>query len=122
MGEVFAGRYELLDPIAAGGMGTVWRVHDRQDGQVKAAKILRQSDAATLLRFMREQSVRIDHSHVVTPLSWAGVDDRVLFTMPLMRGGSVSSLLRRYGALPPYWIARADFTRVAQCHYSSSDC
>ena len=23
MGEVFAGRYELLDPIAAGGMGKV---------------------------------------------------------------------------------------------------
>jgi eukaryotic-like serine/threonine-protein kinase len=24
MGEVFAGRYELIDPIASGGMGTVW--------------------------------------------------------------------------------------------------
>lgn len=104
MGEVFAGRYELLDPIASGGMGTVWRVVDRQDGQVKAAKMLRQADAAMLLRFVREQSMRIDHTHVVTPQSWAGVDERVLFTMPLVRGGSVSTLLRRYGALPPRWI------------------
>ena len=40
MGEVFAGRYELIDPIASGGMGTVWRVLDRTDGQVKAAKVL----------------------------------------------------------------------------------
>ena len=106
MGEVFAGRYELLDPIATGGMGTVWRVHDRTAGEVKAAKMLRQTDAAMLLRFVREQSVRIDHTHVVTPQSWAGVDDRVLFTMPLVRGGSVSGLTKRAGGtLPPRWIA-----------------
>lgn len=106
MGEVFAGRYELLDPIAAGGMGTVWRVLDRTAGDVKAAKVLRQGDAAMLLRFVREQSVRIDHTHVVTPQSWAGVDDRVLFTMPLVRGGSVSGLMKRAGGrLPPRWIA-----------------
>lgn len=105
MGEVFAGRYELLDPVATGGMGTIWRVLDRTDGQLKAAKILRQSDAASLLRFVREQSVRIDHTHVVTPLSWAGVDDRVLFTMPLVGGGSVADLLHEHGALPPRWVA-----------------
>lgn len=104
MGELFAGRYELLDPIASGGMGTVWRVLDHSDGEVKAAKMLRQADAAMLLRFVREQSVRIDHTHVVTPLSWAGVDDRVLFTMPLVRGGSVAGLLKRHGPLAPYWI------------------
>lgn len=106
MGEVFAGRYELIDPIASGGMGTVWRVLDRMDGQVKAAKMLNQSDAAMLLRFVREQSLRIDHTHIVTPQSWAGVDERVLFTMPLVAGGSVSMLIRQYGALPPRWIGR----------------
>lgn len=104
MGEVFAGRYELIDPIASGGMGTVWRVLDHTDGRVKAAKMLRQTDAAMLLRFVREQSMRIDHTHVVTPQSWAGVDDRVLFTMPLVRGGSVAGLIKKYGALPPRWI------------------
>ncbi|WP_028471829.1 serine/threonine-protein kinase [Nocardioides alkalitolerans] len=104
MGEVFAGRYELLEPIGMGGMGTVWTVHDRADDRVKAAKILRQSDAASLLRFVREQSVRIDHPHVVTPESWAGMDDRVLFTMPLVRGGSLSDLLKERGALPLPWV------------------
>jgi eukaryotic-like serine/threonine-protein kinase len=86
-------------------MGSIWRVLDRTDGAVKVAKILRQSDAASLLRFVREQSMRIDHTHVVTPLSWAGMDDRVLFTMPLVRGGSVSDLLRENGALPVRWVA-----------------
>ncbi|QMW65607.1 protein kinase [Mumia sp. ZJ1417] len=105
MGEVFAGRYELLEPIGSGGMGTVWLVHDRRDGVRRAAKMIRQADAALLLRFVREQSVRIDHPHTVTPRGWAGADDTVLFTMDVVRGGSVHDLLRDYGSLPPEWVA-----------------
>lgn len=86
-------------------MGTVWRVWDRRDERFLAAKVLRQVDATSLLRFMREQSLRIDHRHVVMPLGWAGEDDRVLFTMPLMRGGSVATLVGDHGALPVSWVA-----------------
>lgn len=104
VGEVFAGRFELLDPIAEGGMGSVWVVRDRKDGGLYAGKLLRQSDSASLLRFIREQGTRIDHEHVVTPLSWAGEDDRVMFTMPLVRGGSVAHLVGDFGALPLPWV------------------
>ncbi|CAI9415436.1 serine/threonine-protein kinase [Nocardioides sp. T2.26MG-1] len=104
MSEVFARRYELLDPIAEGGMGSVWLVRDQEDGQVKVAKLLRHSDAGSLLRFMREQSTRIHHPHVVTPISWAGEDDTVLFTMPLVRGGSVATLVGDWGPLPEAWV------------------
>lgn len=105
MGEVFAGRYELVDLIGQGGMGTIWRAWDARTEQMVAAKVLRQSDAATLLRFVREQSVRIHHPHVVVPLGWAGEDDRVLFTMPIVRGGSVADLVKDFGALPPLLVA-----------------
>lgn len=105
MGEVFAGRYEFVEPIGHGGMGTVWLVWDRRDKLHRAAKVLRQIDADTLLRFVREQATRIEHEHCVTPRSWAGEDDRVLFTMDLVRGGSVATLLGDYGALPPQWAA-----------------
>lgn len=104
MGQVFAGRYELLEPIADGGMGSVWQVHDRREDDVKAAKILRQQDASSLLRFIREQATRIHHPNVVTPLGWAGEDDAVLFTMPLLRGGSVAMLVSDHGALPEQWV------------------
>lgn len=104
MGEVFAGRFELLEPIAEGGMGSVWVVRDRRDDGVYAGKVLRQSDSSSILRFMREQGTRINHAHVVTPLSWAGEDDRVLFTMPLVRGGSVATLVGDHGALPATWV------------------
>ncbi|MBT9257955.1 serine/threonine protein kinase [Phycicoccus sp. MAQZ13P-2] len=105
MGEVFAGRYELLDVIGEGGMGSVWRVWDRREERVVAAKVLRQSDAVSLLRFVREQAVRVRHPHVLTPLGWAGEDDRVLFTMPVVDGGSVASLVGDHGPLPPLLVA-----------------
>lgn len=105
MGEVFAGRYELLDLIGQGGMGSVWRVHDRREDRVVAAKVLRQSDAASLLRFVRETAFRVQHPHVVTPLGWAGEDDRVLFTMPIVDGGSVATLVGDHGPLPATFVA-----------------
>ena len=101
MGERFAGRYELLDPLGEGGMASVWRVWDAREGRVVAAKVLRQSDAVSLLRFVREQAVRVASPHVLTPLGWAGDDDRVLFTMPIVDGGSVATLVGDYGPLPP---------------------
>lgn len=104
MGEVFAGRIELLEPIAEGGMGSVWVVRDRKDDRLYAGKVLRHSDASSLLRFMREQATRIDHPHVVTPVAWAGEDHRVVFTMPLVRGGSVATLLGDHGALPASYV------------------
>ena len=89
-----------LEPVAMGGMGTVWCVLDRADThQLKAAKILRQSDAASLLRFVREQSVRLNHSHVVSPRR-GPQDGTVLIASDLMRGGSLHSLLGDFGRSP----------------------
>ncbi|HEY4558228.1 MAG TPA: hypothetical protein VIG82_08580 [Enteractinococcus sp.] len=86
MGDVFAGRYELVDPLGEGGTGVVWRVWDHRHQQYAAAKVLRQVDASSLLRFMREQSLRLEHPHILTPTGWAGEHDKVLFTMPIASG------------------------------------
>ncbi|MFE0626823.1 serine/threonine-protein kinase [Streptomyces sp. NPDC058864] len=104
MGEVFAGRYELVDPVGRGGVGAVWRAWDRRRGRYVAAKVLLQSDAHALLRFVREQALRIDHPHVLAPTSWAADDDKVLFTMDLVRGGSLSHLIGDYGPLPARYV------------------
>lgn len=100
MGDVFAGRYELVDPLGEGGVGTVWRAWDRRRRHYCAVKVLRQVDAASLLRFIREQSLRLEHPHVLTPTGWAGEDDKVLFAMPMVRGGSVATLVGDFGPLP----------------------
>ncbi|MDJ1131639.1 serine/threonine protein kinase [Streptomyces iconiensis] len=104
MGEIFAGRYELIDPIGRGGVGMVWRSWDHRRRRYVAAKVLQQSDAHTLLRFVREQALRIDHPHVLAPASWAADDDKVLFTMDLVSGGSLSHLISDYGPLPPTFV------------------
>ncbi|MGW0028406.1 protein kinase domain-containing protein [Streptomyces sp. NPDC003314] len=104
MGEVFAGRYELIDPIGRGGAGAVWRAWDHRRRRYVAAKVLLQSDAHTLLRFVREQALRIDHPHVLAPASWAADDDKVLFTMDLVAGGSLAHVIGDYGPLPPRFV------------------
>ena len=104
MGEIFAGRYELVDPIGRGGVGMVWRAWDHRRRRYVAAKVLQQSDAHTLLRFVREQALRIDHPHVLAPASWAADDDKVLFTMDLVAGGSLAHLIGDYGPLPPAYV------------------
>ncbi|MER7039252.1 serine/threonine protein kinase [Streptomyces microflavus] len=104
MGEVFAGRYELIDPIGRGGVGAVWRAWDHRRRRYVAAKVLQQSDAHTLLRFVREQALRIEHPHVLAPASWAADDDKVLFTMELVSGGSLAHVIGDYGPLPPRFV------------------
>lgn len=104
MGEVFAGRYELIDPIGRGGAGAVWRAWDQRRRRYVAAKVLLQGDAHTLLRFVREQALRIDHPHVLAPASWAADDDKVLFTMDLVGGGSLGHVIADYGPLPPRFV------------------
>lgn len=106
MGELFAGRYELVDPLGqGGGLGSVWRAWDHKRQEYVAAKVLQHADAAALLRFVREQSYLVDHPHVVIPAGWAGEGDRVLFTMRMVCGGSTETLLDAYGTLPPEWVA-----------------
>ena len=105
MGEVFGGRYELIDPIGEGGMGAVWRARDLKLNRFVAAKVLRQSDASALLRFVREQALRVDHPNVIAPLGWIGEDNRVLFTMRIVSGGSLATLIGDHGPLPPRFAA-----------------
>jgi len=103
--QPLAGRYVLIDQIGAGGMGSVWRVWDLRNERFLAAKVLGSHDSSMLLRFVREQSLRIQHPHVVAPSGWAAEDDLVIFTMDLVRGGSVATLLGDHGPLPESYVA-----------------
>ena len=99
-----AGRYVLLDQVGTGGMGSVWRARDLRSGELVAAKVLGAHDSAMLLRFVREQSLRIRHPHLLTPSGWAADDHRVVFGMDLVRGGSLDELLTENGALPASYV------------------
>lgn len=103
MGQVFGGRYELVDQIGHGGSGSVWRVWDHRESAHRAAKLLTQSDSVSLLRFIRETGHRVNHPHVLPPTGWIGEDDRVLLLMDLVTGGSLDTVLADYGPLPDWF-------------------
>ncbi|MGW6054420.1 serine/threonine-protein kinase [Streptomyces sp. NPDC055189] len=101
---LFAGRYVLVDELGRGAFGVVHRAWDIREQRYVAAKMLQQSQAHNLLRFVREGATRIEHPHVVAPSGWAAADDKVLIAMDLVGGGTLASLLGDYGPLPPRYV------------------
>ncbi|MBT2405300.1 MULTISPECIES: serine/threonine-protein kinase [unclassified Streptomyces] len=100
-GGILADRYVLVEPIATGAQGTVWRAVDRRDGAEVAVKVSGGSDVESLWRLVCEQSVRIGHPHVLAPVDWFIREGEAWLVLPLVRGGTVAGLLDDYGALPP---------------------
>ena len=94
-GRVLASRYELVLLLGEGGMGAVYRAHDRELDEVVALKLLRTeiaADAASLVRFRREVKLarRVTHRNVARTFD-LGVDADVHFlTMELIAGASVA--------------------------------
>jgi serine/threonine-protein kinase len=73
---------------------------DRKTEAYCAAKLLRQCDAGELLRFVREQSVRLAHPNIVSPYSWAAEDGTVLIASELVAGGSCTPWSATTGRWP----------------------
>ncbi|WP_114854973.1 serine/threonine-protein kinase [Brachybacterium sp. YJGR34] len=106
MSDVIAGRIELLDPLARGASGSLWRAIDRRYGVVCAAKVMRQRDGADVLRFVREQTVGSAqglgrHPHLLPPYTWVAEDDTIVLVMPLVHGGTLAGAIAEHGALSP---------------------
>jgi serine/threonine protein kinase len=62
-GEILHGRFRILEPVDEGGMGTVYRAEDLQNGGTAAIKLVRLRRASDRERFVREISVLAELSH-----------------------------------------------------------
>lgn len=103
--ELLGGRYELLEPIAQGGMSTVYRAFDRALRRPVAVKVIRHDPATGVdrehlrERFRREaaNAARIPpHPNVVQIYDY-GSDpngDRDFIVMELLRGQDLKAALR----------------------------
>lgn len=107
-------KYRIIDEIAHGGMGTVYRAEDTELGRQVAVKVLNSSEANHDLaqRMVREARIiaRLEHPGIA-PVHDVGVlpDGRVFYAMKLVRGerldeyaakdSSLNDRLRKFQAI-----------------------
>ncbi|MDF3147026.1 serine/threonine-protein kinase, partial [Streptomyces sp. T21Q-yed] len=109
-GDVVDGRFELVERLGSGGMGTVWRARDTVLHREVALKAVR-SDADTVAlvreRVMREARAlaRLNHPHVVTVHQIVAADPHPWIVMELVPGISLQRRLDD-GPLTPVEAAR----------------
>ncbi|QUV81418.1 protein kinase [Chloracidobacterium sp. D] len=105
IGQVLAGRYEVLSKLGEGGMGSVYAARHRTLGRVDAVKVLRPeaADADAGRRFLREAKLAasINHPNAVVIHDFGQTESGVTFlAMEYIQGQSLTKLLQREGPLP----------------------
>src|SRR5690242_4879651 len=109
-GRVVAGRYELLDPVGNGAMGTVWRARDLRLDREVAVKEVRvpgpmtyQDQNVLRERSLREARVaaRLSHPGVVTVHDVIEAEGTPWIIMELVPSRSLAQVLAEDGPLPP---------------------
>jgi serine/threonine protein kinase len=99
------GRYEIVGPLAAGGMGEIYRARRVLLGDEVAIKVMRAvADADEMLeRFMRESRAcaQLRHPHIVSILDFnVDAEGRPFLVMEYLNGASVKDELARVGRFP----------------------
>ncbi len=109
-GRVVAGRYELLDSVGHGAMGTVWRARDLRLDREVAVKEVRVPGPMTYQdrNVLRERSLRearvaarLSHPGVVTVHDVIEADGTPWIIMELVPSRSLAQVLAEDGPLPP---------------------
>lgn len=119
-GVLQLGGYELLEEIASGGMGIVWKAWHPALDRTVALKTIRSAHLARphdVARFKTEatSAARLRHPHIVTVYDIGEEDEQHYFTMELVEGPSLAQRLRE-GPLPPVRAAALvrDIARAVQ--------
>ncbi len=109
------GEYELLDEIARGGMGVVYRARQIRLNRIVALKMIREGRLASteeVERFRREAeaAAALEHPHIVPVYEVGEYEGRCYFSMKWIDGGSLAQSLR---SLPSTFTPRETARLVA---------
>src|SRR5262249_14187009 len=97
-------RYKIIRLLGVGGMGSVYRVHDRDLDRDVALKLIRSDiadNSSTLARFKREiqLSSKVTHKNVLRVYDLGEADGIKFLTMHYVDGEDLSHVLKRTGKL-----------------------
>jgi serine/threonine protein kinase/tetratricopeptide (TPR) repeat protein len=97
-GQEIAGRYVVKERLGRGGMGAVWRVHDRSLDEDVALKVIlpdRMGDPTMLGRFREEVKIarKITHNNVCRVFDIGESGDLAFLTMELVEGTTLRKLM-----------------------------
>src|SRR5215468_2332481 len=90
-GSVFGGRYAVLEPIGEGGMGSVYKVRDRELDRVVALKVIRPeltNQPEILQRFKQELILarQVTHKNVIRIFDLGEADGIKFISMDYIEG------------------------------------
>ncbi len=123
-GTIFAGRYEIIEELGRGGMGTIYRVFDKEIGEDVAIKILNPEVAAdrkTIERFRNELKLarRIGHKNVSRMFDLNEAAGRYFISMEYVAGENLASMIkmtRQLSIAAAVNIARQTSEGLAEAH------
>jgi serine/threonine protein kinase len=97
--------YELLDEIARGGMGIVYRAQQRTPSRIVALKMilpvhLRSSGAVSRFRTEAEAAASLDHECILPIYSVGERDGSPFYSMKFAEGGPLSARIETYRTKP----------------------
>jgi serine/threonine protein kinase len=100
------GKYKVLEHVATGGMGTVYKASDEELRRIVALKVLDASLAEkpnTLERFRREarHAARLSHKNIVTLYEYGQANGRHFLVMEFVEGIDLYDYIERKGQLAP---------------------
>jgi serine/threonine protein kinase len=106
-GSVIANRYEILRPLGKGGMGMVYKAHDRMLEETVAIKVLRTEFARTeemAKRFRHEIKLarKVSHRNVCRIHEYGEDGPLRYISMEYLEGSDLKQELRDRGSLAPH--------------------
>lgn len=112
VGQVVNGKFRIIEEVASGGMGKIYRAEQLPLGRVVAVKVLHsrytegQDDPAFQKRFFLEASIlsRLQHPNIVTVFDYGRIetvaDEAYFMAMEFLLGETLHRRMKREGALP----------------------
>jgi serine/threonine protein kinase/Tfp pilus assembly protein PilF len=98
------GTYEILDEVARGGMGIVYKAFHKKEQRIVALKAMKRGENASekqVRRFKQETEAanKLDHPHVVGVHDMGCYEGFHFYTMDLVAGGALDTRIKR-GDMP----------------------